>query len=186
MKHVSCPNTPEQNGIIERKHRRIVETGLTMLFYAKFPLFLWVEVFLTAVYLINRFTSSMLKMQTPFFKLFGQHSDYNSLNIFSCRCFSYLNGKNKFSPKTYPCVFIGYSSLHKGYRCYHPASRKNYVSRHVVFNEKTLPYAHMDKQGGNIVDSSHMETYFEFLSKASNSDVSANLDVVGTPSQPSG
>ncbi|KAH0639560.1 hypothetical protein KY290_036824 [Solanum tuberosum] len=27
---------------------------------------------------------------------------------------------NKFQPKTFPCVFIGYSSLHKGYRCYNP------------------------------------------------------------------
>lgn len=112
-----------------------------MLFHAKLPLFIWVEAFLNAVYLINRLLSSVFKMQTPFFKLFGKHPDYHSLKVFGCRCFPYLKDKNKFSPKTYPCVFIGYDSLQKGYRCYNPASKRVYVSRHVVFDEQTLPYA---------------------------------------------
>lgn len=47
QRQVSCPSTPEQNGVAERKHRHIVETGLTMLFHATLPRFLWVEAFLT-------------------------------------------------------------------------------------------------------------------------------------------
>ncbi len=53
IKHISCPGTPEQNGIAKRKHRHIVETDLTMLFHAQLPKNLWVEAFNTAVYLIN-------------------------------------------------------------------------------------------------------------------------------------
>lgn len=34
---VSCPHTPEQNGCAERKHRHIVETGLTLLFQTSLP-----------------------------------------------------------------------------------------------------------------------------------------------------
>uniref|UniRef100_A0A2N9HZL1 Integrase catalytic domain-containing protein n=1 Tax=Fagus sylvatica TaxID=28930 RepID=A0A2N9HZL1_FAGSY len=52
--------TPEQNGVAERKHRHIVETGLTMLFHARLPKNLWLEAFLTAVYLINRLPSSTI------------------------------------------------------------------------------------------------------------------------------
>jgi transposase InsO family protein len=37
VRHVSCPGTPEQNGVAERKHGHIVETGLTMLFHAQLP-----------------------------------------------------------------------------------------------------------------------------------------------------
>jgi transposase InsO family protein len=32
--HSSCPGHPEQNGLAERKHRHIVETGLTILAHA--------------------------------------------------------------------------------------------------------------------------------------------------------
>ena len=53
VKHISCPSTPEQKGIAERKHRYIVELGLTMLFYAQLLKNLWVVTFMTTVYLIN-------------------------------------------------------------------------------------------------------------------------------------
>ncbi|OIT03203.1 hypothetical protein A4A49_57448, partial [Nicotiana attenuata] len=58
------------------------------------------------------------------------------------KCFPYLKGQNKdkFQPKTFPCVFIGYSLLHKGYRCYHPQSKRVLLSRHVIFDELHLPY----------------------------------------------
>ncbi|KAL6347468.1 hypothetical protein AAG906_025990 [Vitis piasezkii] len=42
-----------QNGIAERKHRHVTETGLTLMFHARVPLSLWVEAF-SAVFLINR------------------------------------------------------------------------------------------------------------------------------------
>uniref|UniRef100_A0A2N9F7M8 Reverse transcriptase Ty1/copia-type domain-containing protein n=1 Tax=Fagus sylvatica TaxID=28930 RepID=A0A2N9F7M8_FAGSY len=71
--------TPEQNGIAERKHRHIVETGLTMLLHAQLPKYLWVDAFTTAVYLINRLPSSVIQMQTPFYKLYGTHPTYASL-----------------------------------------------------------------------------------------------------------
>ena len=51
--HIACLYTPSQNGIVERKHRHVTETGLTIRFHACVPLFLWVEAFSTTVYLIN-------------------------------------------------------------------------------------------------------------------------------------
>ena len=54
VRYVSCPNTPSQNGVAEIKHRHIVETGLALLLHANLHLFLWVEAFLTVVFLIYR------------------------------------------------------------------------------------------------------------------------------------
>lgn len=141
-RQISYPHTPEQIGVAERKHIHIVEMGLTSLFNANLPLFLWVEAFVTVVFLINRMPSSTLSMESPFSKLHRQSHDYNTLKVFRCRCFPYLKGqnKNKFQPKTLPCVFIGYSLLHKGFRCYHPQSRKVFISQHVIFDELKLPY----------------------------------------------
>ena len=33
----SCPHTPQQNGVAERKHRQVVEYALTMLSHSKLP-----------------------------------------------------------------------------------------------------------------------------------------------------
>ncbi|KAH0698701.1 hypothetical protein KY284_012916 [Solanum tuberosum] len=79
IRQIYYPHSPEQKGVSKRKHRHIVETGLTLLFHAKLPQFLWVEAFLTVVFLINRMPSLVLKHGIPFVKLFGASPDYNSL-----------------------------------------------------------------------------------------------------------
>src|SRR5690606_21437595 len=56
--HVSCPHTPQQNGLAERKHRHVTELALSMLFDSKLPHKYWVESFFTANYLINLLPSS--------------------------------------------------------------------------------------------------------------------------------
>ena len=147
-----------------------METGLTLLLHADLPLFLCVEAFLIAVVFINRLPSLLIKMVTPFVKLFGEQPDYNNLKVFGCRCFSYNKGNNKFSPKTYPCMFIGYNSLHKGYRCYHHFTRRVYISRHVVFNENTLPYVSPKQYQTNIDVSPHLATFVESFSKLQTPD----------------
>lgn len=83
-------------------------------------MFLWVEAFMNAIFLINRTSTSTLSMESPFSILYVLQPDYNTIRVYGCRCFPYLKGnnKNKFQPKTFSCVFIGYSLLHKGYRCY--------------------------------------------------------------------
>lgn len=54
LHRITCPHTSEHNGLVERKHRQIVETGLTLLAQAGLPLKFWPDVFSTSVYLINR------------------------------------------------------------------------------------------------------------------------------------
>ena len=39
------------------------------------------------------------------------------------------------------CVFLGYSSSHRGYKCLHVPSGRLYISRHVIFDENLFPYA---------------------------------------------
>ncbi|XP_068340320.1 uncharacterized protein [Pyrus communis] len=54
MKEFSCPHTPKENGSVERKHRHLVETAITLLLASQVSYLYWVEAFSTAVYLINR------------------------------------------------------------------------------------------------------------------------------------
>lgn len=62
----SCPYTSAQNGRAERKHRHVVESGLTLLAQAKMPLHYWWEAFSTAVFLINRLPTQVLGNKSPY------------------------------------------------------------------------------------------------------------------------
>ncbi|KAL6316309.1 hypothetical protein AAG906_017942 [Vitis piasezkii] len=84
----------------------------------------------TAIYLINRLPSSALNSKTPYFTLHGTHPDYTSLRVFGSKCFPYTwdTRQHKFDPKTVLCIFVGYSDKHKEYKCFHPSSKKFFIS----------------------------------------------------------
>lgn len=56
----SCPYSSAQNGRVERKHRHIVETGLTLLAESGVPPKYWVDAFETAVFLIKKMATLIL------------------------------------------------------------------------------------------------------------------------------
>ena len=56
----SCAYTPQQNGVVERKNRHLVETARTLLLHHKVPQHFWGDAILSACYLINRMPSSVL------------------------------------------------------------------------------------------------------------------------------
>lgn len=87
---LSCPCTSVQNGRIERKHRHVVETRLTLLAQAKMSLHCWWEAFHTTVYLINRMSSPTIHYATPYFLIHGQHPDYKDLRAFRAACYPCL------------------------------------------------------------------------------------------------
>jgi hypothetical protein len=119
--HLSCPHTPEQNGVAERKYKHIMETTSTLLHTAKLPSKFWSYACLTVTYLINRMPTPVLLHKSPFEMLFGSSPELNHLRIFGCACFSLLRhyNHNKLQPKTSKCVFLGYGIKYKGYLCYH-------------------------------------------------------------------
>lgn len=136
------PHTPEHNGLSERKHRHIVETGLSLLSLAHMPLQYWPFAFATAIYLINRLPTPILSNSTPFQKLFNLSPNYHKLRTFGCLCFPWLRpyAPNKLEQRSLPCVFIGYSMSQSAYLCLHPSSGRVYTSRHVRFNETEYPF----------------------------------------------
>jgi hypothetical protein len=140
---VSCPHTHQQNGAIERKHRHSVETGLALLSHAHLPFKFWDDAFSTACYLINRMPTSVLQNLSPFETLFKCSPDYTFLRTFGCLCWPNLRpyNSNKFQPRFVPCLFLGYSPLHKGYKCLHLPTNRLYISRDVLFTESEFPYS---------------------------------------------
>lgn len=141
---ISCPYTPQQNGIAERKHRHITELGLSMLFDSKVPLKYWVEAFFIANFISNLLPSSSLPNQkSPYETLLVKKPEYSFLRVFCCPCYPLLRpySANKFEPRSLKCVLLGYNDKYKGYRCIYPPIGRVYISRHVLFEETDFPFA---------------------------------------------
>ncbi|KAJ9566905.1 hypothetical protein OSB04_002871 [Centaurea solstitialis] len=68
----SCPHTSEQNGLVERRHRHFVETGLTLLAQSSLPQHFWYLAFETTMYLINRLPSRISSNKSPFEQVFNE------------------------------------------------------------------------------------------------------------------
>jgi transposase InsO family protein len=91
----SCPHTPQQNGVAERKHRHIVETSLSLISQSSLPLSYWPYAFATSVFLINRLPTPKLQLKSPWEVLFHSPPDYSSFKTFGCSCFPLLTPYNK-------------------------------------------------------------------------------------------
>ncbi|CAN0896019.1 Retrovirus-related Pol polyprotein from transposon TNT 1-94 [Linum grandiflorum] len=138
----SCPGVSEQNGLVERKHRHILDLARAILLQSSVPSTFWVEAVNTVVYLINRQPTRVLKNLTPYECLFRRRPDYSRLRVFGCTCFVLLPKKDrsKLMSKTVQCVFLGYTDHHKGYLCYDARQRRLYTAYHVVFLENSYYY----------------------------------------------
>jgi hypothetical protein len=110
----------------------------------------WDEAFLTAVFLINRLPSKVINNETPFERLHGQQPDYSFLHMFGCVVWPnlrpYNSRKLQFCSKR--CVFLGYSNMHKGFKCLDPVEGRVYISRDVVFDEGVFPFAQLHPNAG--------------------------------------
>ena len=134
---LTCAYTHEQNGAIERKHRHVIDIGLTILVVASLPLKFSVEAFHAVVHIIHILSTSVFYNNNSYETLFGIKPDYAHLKHFGCACYPLLHpyNKNKFNFRSTCCVFLGYSLQNKRYICLSNTG-KLYVSRHVVFKEK--------------------------------------------------
>nr|CAD41085.2 OSJNBb0011N17.2 [Oryza sativa Japonica Group] len=130
-----------ENGVAERKNRHLLEIARSLMYTMNVPKFLWSEAVMTAAYLINRTPSRILGMKTPYEMIFGKNEFVVPPRVFGCTCFvrDHRPSIGKLDPRAVKCIFIGYSSSQKGYKCWSPSERRTFVSMDVTFRE-SVPF----------------------------------------------
>ncbi|KAI3769208.1 hypothetical protein L6452_00308 [Arctium lappa] len=134
----SAARTPQQNGVVERRNRTLVEAARTMLSQSDLPLFLWAEAVSTACHTQNRSMIHRRFQKTPYELVNNRTPTIKYFHIFGCKCFV-LNDKeslNKFSAKADEGIFIGCSSTFAAYRVYMKKSKTVVESVNVTFDEE--------------------------------------------------
>ena len=136
--HSSCTYTLQQNGVVEQKNYHLVETARTLLLHHKVPQRFWGDAILAACYLINRMSSFVLNDQILHSVLLPNQPLFClPPHVFGCVCFVHIltPGQDKLFAKATKCVFLGYSRLQRGYRCYSPDPNRHFISTDVTFFE---------------------------------------------------
>ncbi|KAJ9547455.1 hypothetical protein OSB04_019998 [Centaurea solstitialis] len=112
--------TPQQNGVVERRNRTLVEAARTILAYSGLPLTFWAEAVSTACFTQNRTIITKRFKKTPYHIINRRVPNVKFFHVFGCRCYILNNRDNlgKFDKKADEGYFLGYSLTSKTFRVY--------------------------------------------------------------------
>jgi hypothetical protein len=113
--------TPQQNGLVERQNRTLMDMVKSMLSNSTLPLSLWMYALKTAVYLLNRVPSKAVPKTS--FELWTRRSpSLRHLHVWGCPTEArvYNLHEKKLDLRTISGYFIGYPKKSKRFRFYYP------------------------------------------------------------------
>nr|GFA81609.1 retrovirus-related Pol polyprotein from transposon TNT 1-94 [Tanacetum cinerariifolium] len=134
LHQTSIARTPEQNGIVKRRNRTLVEATRTMLSAAKVPLFFWAKVIATTCFTQNRSLVIPRHEKTPYHIINDRKPSVKFFYIFGSLCYIVRDGENldKMKEKGDACIFVGgetssrhvdSSNMHTFYQ-HHPSEHR--------------------------------------------------------------
>lgn len=174
--------SPQQNGIAERMNRTILDKVRAMLFNHSCDQRMWAEAVNTAVYLINRSPTKVLREVTPEEKWTGNKIDLSHLKVFGCTAYAHVpdQKRRKLDPKSIKLALVGYSEDSKGYRLFDTTTHEVSVHRDVIFLETQSGFT-ITKKEQQVILPSHPK-YLPFQ-EASSSEEEFNLNLLQATNQ---
>nr|GFB48870.1 hypothetical protein [Tanacetum cinerariifolium] len=107
----SAARTPQQNGVMERWNRTLVEAVRTMVTFANLPSFLWAEAIAIACFIKNCSIIHKRFDKTPYELINKRKPNIKFFRMFGCRCYllNDYGDVGKLKAKGNIRVFVGYS-----------------------------------------------------------------------------
>jgi hypothetical protein len=143
--HRSAPYAPQANRIAERANRTFFEMARTTLVQPGLPNTFWAEAVRNTASIHNRLPQA--GGMSPFEKLYGRKPSMNKFRPFGCLAyvFQQKSKQNKLDSKSIQYILLA-TLEHRNYCVYDLATKKVYVSRHVVFSETDFPACILTKK----------------------------------------
>ncbi|GKE98962.1 retrovirus-related pol polyprotein from transposon TNT 1-94, partial [Tanacetum coccineum] len=135
----SIARIPQQNGVVERRNRTLVEATRTMLIFSKALEFLWAEAIATACFTQNRSIVHTRHNKTPYELIRGRNPNVQYFDVFGSLCYP-INDRDdlgKMKLKVDIGIFVGYSESSRGFRMYNLRTKKIMETIHDKFDELT-------------------------------------------------
>ncbi|GKE30829.1 retrovirus-related pol polyprotein from transposon TNT 1-94 [Tanacetum coccineum] len=112
----TIPRTPQQNGVVERRNRTLVEAARTMLIFSKAPMFLWAEAVATACYTQSRSLIHTRHDKTPYELVRNKKPGLTFFWVFGALYYPTNDSEDlgKLQPMADIGIFVGYAPSRKG------------------------------------------------------------------------
>ncbi|CAI7852408.1 unnamed protein product, partial [Closterium sp. NIES-54] len=136
---ITLPDSPQQNGIAERRIGLVMEVARTSIIHAATPHFLWPFAARYTAHQLNLWPRVSLPETLPTLRWTGEVGDATVFRVWGSRAFVRDMSADKLSPCAIPCVFLGFVPDAPGWQFYHPTSRRVFSSQDVTFDE-SVPF----------------------------------------------
>ncbi|CAI7907212.1 unnamed protein product [Closterium sp. NIES-54] len=141
LQSFTLPDSPQQNGIAERRIGLVMEVARTSMIHAAAPHFLWSFAVRYAAHQLNLWSRVSLPKTSPTLRWMGKVGDASVFRVWGSRIFVHNTSVDKLSVRAILCVFLGFSPDAPGWQFYHPTSRRVFPSQDVTF-EESVPFYH--------------------------------------------
>ncbi|CAI5473998.1 unnamed protein product [Closterium sp. Yama58-4] len=135
----ALPDSPQQNGVAERRIGLVMEVARTSMIHAAAPNFLWPFAVRYAAHQLNLWPRVSLPETSPTLRWTGKVGDPSEFRVWGSSAFVRNSAAGKLSSRAIPCVFLGFPTDAPGWQFYHPTSRRVFPSQDVTFDE-SVPF----------------------------------------------
>lgn len=167
QRHYTAPYSPQQNGVVERRNRTVVEMTRSFLKSMKVPTTLWGEAVRHSIYVLNRLPTRTLTGRTPYEAWRNKKPTLQHVKVFGCVAHVKITGvhQRKLDDRSKSVVYLGSEPGTKAHRFYDPRTGAIVVSRDVIFDEtRSWPWESQtcNSTESHMSNSAHVHNYSPF------------------------